>query len=77
MADSTRWGEIGMRLMQKCQCESRDHHPEGPETGVRHRYGGPDAVEMMRTEYGIFAVCTECLRANHMRVRNPSAVWRG
>ncbi len=67
----------GVRIMQKCQCESRDHQPESPETGVRHRWGAPDAVELVRTEYGIFAVCPECLRANHMLVRNPSAVWRG
>jgi len=66
-----------MRLMQKCQCESRDHQSEGPETGPSHRYGAPDAVEFIRNEYGVFAVCAACVQTSHMRVRKPSAVWRG
>lgn len=45
--------------------------------GKLQRCGAPNVVAIVRTEYGTFAMCEVCLRANHMRVRNPSPVWRG
>ena len=46
----------------KCECEHKSHF----DSGAAHAYGKAKGMTIRTTAYGTFALCRECLAANHL-----------
>jgi hypothetical protein len=58
---------------QICECEYAAHFSDHPAHGTVHPYGanGHSAAwyPIMRTAYGAYQVCPECVKAGHILIK--------
>jgi len=56
---------------KQCQCEDSTHFEDGAPERLEQRYqahvyGAVDVTTDVRTSFGTFAVCRECIQRGHM-----------
>jgi hypothetical protein len=61
-----------------CECEHASHFVDDPMPpgGYRHTYGDLRPTGDVETEYGVFALCSDCRELGHMTTAVINKAWR-
>lgn len=52
--------------MNPCECEHDSHGAAGDTNATAHPYGIGEPHRLIKTPYGTFALCRECVSSGHM-----------